>query len=107
MATISSDNTGGNDEEHLQTREQIHAASINKNLDESLSTAEEVDGTAIKRKAFMSINQSLISRLVEIVKNDPTVDLWPHLRGLSREYKAERRVYVDEHQSPEAECEGV
>lgn len=102
MAATTGDNITDHDEED-QASKWIHAAFIRKDIDESLPTAEEFDDTAANKKALVSINQSVISQLSEIIKDDPTVDLWLRLRGLSREYKAERKAYTNEHQSPQPE----
>ena len=81
----------------------MHADLIQSNLEGMLATADVVDDAATKTKALVSLNQSVISRLVEIIKDDPTVDLWPRLREVNRDYKVERKAYVDESQSYKSE----
>lgn len=54
--------------------------------------ADETAKTQIKSK---ELNQSTIGDLEQIVKDDPTVDLWLCLRKVSRTYKAERAKLTD------------
>ena len=66
---------------------------------EDLATAE-----AVERKVLLEqLNQSTIKRLQNFMKDDPSIDMWLHLRAVAREY-GEKRVALTE--KPAVELEG-
>jgi hypothetical protein len=91
MATKSS----SNNQEHQQACKRGPADLIKSNLQDETVTTDQADDAATKAKALVELNQSIISRLEKVIKDDPIVDLWPNLREVTRHYKAERKEYIE------------